>query len=172
VLIWPLIVALVALGGLNLHALKSGYFWPLAATLTLPLILGAALLAGGRRVSILNRAQMASTFSVHFIRSLVQQIAEFGLWWFSGALPSATACLQFVVLQLLITRLPLVPNKNLIFVGAGIAAAGLIKAPAAPIAAVLVIKPAFGLLAAIVVVGVPWLLDRSLFRAEPNAAVS
>ena len=45
---------------------------------------------------------------------------EFGLWELSGALPSAVACLQFVALRLVVTRVPLVPNKDLIFVGAGI----------------------------------------------------
>jgi hypothetical protein len=84
---------------------------------------------------------------------------EFGLWEVSGALPSAVACLQFVALRLIVTRLPLVPNKDLVFVGAGIAAAGLVDTSATPVASVLVILAAADLLLGCMVVGLPWALD-------------
>ena len=73
---------------------------------------------------------------------------EFGLWELSGALPSAVACLQFVALRLVVTRLPLVPNKDLIFVGAGIAAAGMAHVSVTPVATVLVILAAADLILA------------------------
>ena len=73
---------------------------------------------------------------------------EFGLWQLSGAMPSAVACLQFVALRLVVTRLPLVPNKDLVFVGAGIAAAALAKVSVTPVATVLVILAAADLILA------------------------
>jgi hypothetical protein len=171
IMVWLMFLALVTMGGLNLSAVLSHYAWIAAFAVTVPLVLSLALIVGGQRVSILSRAQMASTFCIQLARSFVDLSSEFGLWWFSGALPSVGVCLQFVALQMLVTRLPFIPGKGLLFAGAGIAAAGLIKVPAPPVAAVLVIRPAFHLLVALVLVGIPWLFDRTLFQQEADQAV-
>ena len=70
------------------------------------------------------------------------------------------ACLQFVALRLVVTRLPLVPNKDLVFVGAGIAAAGMAKVSVTPVATVLVILAAADLVLACEFAGLPWLLEQ------------
>jgi hypothetical protein len=124
---------------------------------TVPLILSAGLLLGHRKLTALSRAQIAATFAIHFTRSLLVLAVEFGLWELSGALPTAVACLQFVALRLVVTRLPLVPNKDLIFVGAGIAAAGLANMSVTPVATVLVILAAADLILAATVASIAWL---------------
>jgi hypothetical protein len=172
VLIWPMLLAFAAGGGISVPALKSGYLWALAFAVTVPLGLSLVLVIGGRRVSTLSRMEMAATFSLHLLRSAVQQASEFALWWFSGAVPSAITCLQFVALQFLISRLPLVANKNLLLAGAAIIAAGLLKIEAPPVAAVILIRQAFGLLAAFAVVGVPAFFDRTLIRDEVDPAAT
>ena len=58
----------------------------------------------------------------------------------------------------MVTRLPLVPNKDLIFVGAGIAAAGMAKMAVTPVATVLVILAAADLVLAASVATITWLL--------------
>jgi hypothetical protein len=78
------------------------------------------------------------------------------------------ACLQFVALRLVVTRLPMVPNKDLIFVGAGIAAAGLTQVSVTPIATVLVILAAADLILAGSFAGLPWVLQQ--LRRQPDAA--
>src|ERR1700744_1824105 len=93
--------------------------------LSVRVTLCAGLFLGHRKFTALSRRQIATTFAIHFGRAALVLAVEFGLWELSGALPSAVACLQFVALRLVVTRLPLVPNKDLIFVGAGIAAAGM-----------------------------------------------
>jgi hypothetical protein len=103
---------------------------------------------------------MATTFGIHFTRSALVLAVEFGLWELSGALPTAVACLQFVALRLIVTRLPLVPNKDLIFLGAGIAAAGMTNVAVTPVATVLVILAAADLILAATVASLAWLLDR------------
>jgi hypothetical protein len=103
---------------------------------------------------------MATTFGIHFTRSASVLAVEFGLWELSGALPTAVACLQFVALRLIVTRLPLVPNKDLIFLGVGIAAAGMTNVSVTPVATVLVILAAADLLLAATVASLAWLLDR------------
>jgi hypothetical protein len=59
-----------------------------------------------------------------------------------------------------VTRLPLVPNKDLVFVGAGIAAAGMAKVSVTPVATVLVILAAADLILALGFAGLPWLLEQ------------
>jgi Na+/H+-dicarboxylate symporter len=56
--------------------------------------------------------------------------------------------------------MPLVPNKDLIFVGAGIAAAGMAHVPVTAVATVLVILAAADLVLAATVASLAWLLDR------------
>jgi hypothetical protein len=77
------------------------------------------------------------------------------------------ACLQFVALRLVVTRLPLLPNKDLVFVGAGIAAAGMTKLSVTPVATVLVILAADDLILALSFAGLPWLLEQLRGKAEP-----
>jgi hypothetical protein len=53
-----------------------------------------------------------------------------------------------------------VPNKDLIFVGAGMAAAGMTNLSVTPVASVLVILAAADLVLAATVATFAWLLDR------------
>jgi hypothetical protein len=131
-----------------------GQTWLYVLVGIVPLILCAALLLGHRKVTVLSRRQLAATFGIHFLRACLVLGIEFGLWQLSGALPGAVASLQFVALRLVITRLPLVPNKDLIFVGVGIAAAGAANAAVTPVATVLVILAAADLVLAATVAGI------------------
>ena len=99
-------------------------------------------------------------------------LVEFAMWEVSGALPNAVACLQFVALRLIVTRLPLVPNKDLVFVGAGIAAAGLVNVAITPVATVLVILAAADLLLGCVLIGLPWALEVLLLRRKNEEAAT
>jgi hypothetical protein len=71
-----------------------------------------------------------------------------------------------VALRLVVTRLPLIPNKDLIFVGAGIATAGLAKMAVTPVATVLVILAAADLILAGSVAAITWLLARNEWQAR------
>jgi hypothetical protein len=126
----------------------------------LPIVLCLALVIGGRRVTTLSRGEIASTFAIHVARSFAVLSLELALWWLSGALPSARICLEFVALRLLLTRLPLVPSKDLLFVGVGMAAAGLMNLSAPKVAAVLVTITAFTQLQELVLVGLPWFFEQ------------
>ena len=127
---------------------------------------------GHRRVTTPSRGEVASTFAIHLGRSIAVLSLEFALWWLSGALPSAAACLEFVGLRLPITRLPLMPSKDLLFVGIGIAAAGLTDVSAPKVASVLVIMTGFSQLLEFVVVGLLSLFDRFQLRRGVDQASS
>jgi len=159
-MIYVMVLTLLAGGGLHIPVALSAHGWLYGLIGSVPLILCAGLVLGHRKLTALNRKQLAATFAIHFTRSLLVLAVEFGLWELSGALPSAVACLQFVALRLVVTRLPLVPNKDLIFVGAGIAAAGMTNLSVTPVATVLVILAAADLILAATVASLALLLDR------------
>ena len=156
VMVYLLLLLLLATGGLRFPAAMGTNVWLYVLAGTVPLILPAALVLGHRKLTALSRHQMATVFAIHFSRAAMVLGVEFGLWELSGALPSAVASLQFVTLRLVVTRLPLVPNKDLIFVGAGIATAGLAKMAVTPIATVLVILAAADLVLAGSVAAITW----------------
>ncbi len=156
-MVYLMVLALLAGDGLKIPAGLSAHGWIYALAGTVPLILCAGLVLGHRKLTQLSRVQIAITFAIHFTRAASVLAVEFGLWALSGALPTAMACLQFVALRLVVTRLPLIPNKDLIFVGAGIAAAGLANVSVTPVATVLVILAAADLILAATVASLAWL---------------
>lgn len=167
-----MLLLFVVTGGVRLPAVATGITWVAIVILSLPLILGIALFTGGKKITALSRADIATTFGIHFARCIIKLSLEFAIWWFSGALPSAVACFQFVALRLLVTRLPMVPNKDLVFVGVGLAAAGVLNVSAPKVAAVLVIMTAVGLIQDLVLVGVPWLLEQFQVRRSADQTAS
>lgn len=154
---------LAATGALPV-TMVAGQGWTVALGVIVPVTLCAMLVAGGRRATVLTRPEIGWTFAIHLLRGLTGLGLEFALWWFSGALPSAIACLEFVALQLLVTRLPIVPNKALIYAGAGIWLSGYLGIPAPPVAAVLIIAAAFDQIAGLGTVGLPWLIHEYSLR--------
>lgn len=165
--VWLMLVVLVASGAMKLPTFLYGNSWTFAWIGSLPLVLSLALIVGGRRVTTLSRGEMVTTLAIHLARTVIALLLEFALWWLSGALPSAVVCVEFVALRLLVTRLPLMANKDLLFVGAGIAAARYLDLSAPRVAAVLVILTAFDQLQQFVLVGLPWLLKR--FQIQRSA---
>ena len=160
-MVFILAAILMAVGGLHLPALPgSKYLYVLAGTA--PLVLCAGLIAAHRKMTVLSRRELATVFGIHFTRACLVLSIEFGLWQLSGALPNWIASLQFVALRLVITRLPVVPNKDLIFVGAGLAAAGAAHAAVTPVATVLVILAAADLMLAATVAGLTALPGRMM----------
>jgi hypothetical protein len=168
-MVWLVLIALLLGGGFQIPQVAMDHRWLDVLLGTVPLIICAALVIGHRKLTVLSRAQIAQTFGIHFLRSFSVLVVEFAMWEVSGALPSAIACLQFVALRLVVTRLPLLPNKDLIFVGAGIAAAGLVKVSVTPVATVLVILAAADLILGCVVVGLPWGLEHFFLRRKRAA---
>lgn len=159
-MLYLMTLLLLATGGLHIPPSISAHGWIYLLIGSVPLILCGALVLGRRRFTALTPGEIAVTFLIHFTRAMLALGLEFWLWQLSGALPSAVASLQFVALRLVVTRLPLVPNKDLVFVGAGIAAAGMAKVSVTPVATVLVILAAADLILALTFAGAPWLFEQ------------
>ncbi len=161
VMVWVMLLALLEGRIISLPALTDSHIWGGVSAASLPVVLCLVLVAGGKKVTALSRGDIAATFTIHIVRSIAALSLDFLLWWISGALPTAALCLEFVALRLLVTRLPLVPNKDLVFVGVGIVASGPLDVSASKVAAVLVISEAFTQLQNFLVVGIPWFLSRN-----------
>jgi hypothetical protein len=172
VMVWAMLAAVLAGGGMELPAFFVSNRWTLISVGSLPLLLCLALVAGGRRVTSLTRGEIVSTFAVHLARSAAVLALEFVTWWLSGALPSAAVCLDFVALRLVITRLPFLPNKDLLFVGLGIAAAEFADLSKPAVAATLVIMTAFQQILEFVLVGLPWIVSEIRIRCNTGAAAT
>ena len=166
-MLYLMTLVLLASGGLHIPAGISAHGWLYLLIGSVPLILCSVLVLGRRKLTALTTGQIAGTFAIHFTRAALVLGVEFFLWQLSGALPSAVASLQFVALRLVVTRLPLVPNKDLVFVGAGIAAAGMAKVSVTPVATVLVILAAADLILALAFAGLPWLLEQLRRKGTP-----
>ncbi len=168
VTVWLVLLALLSAtragGGAPLPALLTDNAWKLGSVAALPLVLCVALIALGRRVTSLTRRQIAATFLLHLARSLIALSLEFLLWRLSGALPTTALCLQFVGLHLVVTRLPLAPRKDLLFVGLGMAAAGAMGTDSPAVAAVLILLTATEQVLELGIVGVPWLMETRFGR--------
>ncbi|HEY2444688.1 MAG TPA: hypothetical protein VGI20_03010 [Rhizomicrobium sp.] len=162
-----MLLALVVGGDTKLAAILPADSRTLALIGSLPILLCLALVTGGSKVTALSRSEVASTFGIHIARSVIALFLEFSAWWLSGALPSAGVCLEFVALRQVVTRLPLIPAKDLFFVGIGMAAAGFMNVSATKVAAALVMMTGFSQLQEFALVGFPWLLEQ--FRDKQRA---
>jgi hypothetical protein len=158
VTVWLMLLAVVLSGEMRLPVRPSALVWLCLGLTLLPLPLCVVLVAARRKLTTLSLAQLGATFAIHFGRSLLSQGLQFVLWLLSGALVSPSLCLDFVVLRLLVSRLPFVPGKDLVFVGAGLAAAQLLDVSPPAVAAALMTMITGELLLNLGLVGLPWLI--------------
>ena len=159
IVLWVMLLVLVVAGIVKIPVVSRGTWWVVAAG-SLPLVFAAALFLGQKKLTQTSRKDMVITFLLHFTRALTVMGLEYCTWLFSAALPTTGDCLKFVALRLLVTRLPLVPNKELVFVGVGVAAAGFMHISTPHVAAVLVLITVIDRCQDLLIVGLPWLLEQ------------
>ncbi|GAJ30299.1 hypothetical protein [Acidomonas methanolica] len=166
-MVWVVVLIFLLSSGASLPLLTGSRHWMLLGASTLPLLPCLVLMVAGARLTRLTRQEMLWTFGIHFARSFVTLILEFASWWLSDALPSAFVCFEFVALRLIVTRLPLVPGKDILFVGLGLEAAGMMDLSRPKVAATLIIMAAFQQVMDFAVVSVSWLITH--LRADRSA---
>ena len=155
-LLGAVLVLLAASGALSLLHLGAKSFWALLVLGSVPVILVLVLILGGRRTTTLAYRDMARIFAIHLVRATAVLSLRFLMWDFSGALPSAFACLEFVTIGFVVTRVPVLPNKGLVYAGAAIVAAGALHIPQSGVAAVVVIENVAFQLASMAVIAHAW----------------
>jgi hypothetical protein len=156
------LILLLALDGKALSGFSLAGSWTIFAFSFVPLALCIALVIGGGRLTTLTRGEMASTFALHLLRSGTVLFFTYLCWFFSGALPTAALCLDFVVLRQLITRLPIVPSKPLLYAEVALVAAGSMNVSQPRVAAVIIITTIISQVLGIIGVAAPWLIEKFL----------
>lgn len=154
------LLATAIVAPLQFSMFSVAHDWLYVAVGIFPVGLCIALVVARRRITVLEPRQIATVFAVHLVRGLVTQLLQLAVWIISGALGSIEVCLTFVLLRLLISRLPIGSNKEIIFVGAGLVAADTMYLSVQPVAALLVIMTASQLAFDLILVGLPWLASR------------
>jgi hypothetical protein len=125
-------VALVAAPFLGRLAIPFPGWWPiagLAAVLSAPIV---ALAARGRLLH-LPAEQLRTVAALHAGRAIFANLATLMLWHLALPEVPALTWLVLIATKLLVTRLPLVSNKELVFAGIALVLLG----PATPLAALM-----------------------------------
>lgn len=83
-------------------------------------------------------------FSIQVVRSIVGQGLMIAMW--AAAMPEVAlrVWLTYSALSIIITRLPFIPNRDLIFLGAGVSLAGSVSVSEAGIAGMLAVTTVLG----------------------------
>lgn len=145
---------LFAHDGVEALRLPAGVvFWGFASIAALA---AATLLAGlfQRHILSVDRAQARATFWAHLARFVLGSLLQ-ALQW-AVVFPEApfTIWLWFLALQLAVSRIPVLPNRDLVFVGLSLSLAHAVNAPEAAVAAMFVMSAALMQVANMAVIGV------------------
>ena len=132
------IIVLATTGGLQagLDALPGGGLLFLLA-FSSSLILSVTVIALHRRLIALPAGKLQLILSVHGARTVLILFLHAAMY--AVALPGAplSAWLMFLALQLVLSRIPFIPNQDLVFLGAALSLAPLVNASEAALAGML-----------------------------------
>jgi hypothetical protein len=119
--------------------------------------------------TVLSKDQLAFAFGLHLVRTAIGYAIVVSLW--SLALPSVPlrVWLNFLALRLLISCVAMLPNRELLWLSAGVGIAGVMDLPQAGVAAMLITMTAGEYICHLVFVGLPTLMNRvKLALAAPE----
>jgi len=109
--------------------------------LTLPAFVSLILARWGK-VMRLDGPTAVAIFIIHSLRLLAGQVVLILQWWLVFPAASFNTLTLLLALQMVIGRLPLLPNRDLLFVGMGISVSHSLALPEASFASVLVTSSA------------------------------
>lgn len=116
--------------------LDSGLGKMLAGALIAAFLLPVLLRFRKSVISVPGRIA-ASVFGIHMVRISVVLLLQAVQWWVVLPDQSWTTWLLYLTAQMVISRLPFIPNRDLLFLGAGLEMSNAIDGPRAAMAGVL-----------------------------------
>ena len=170
-LLSSLLIYLAVSGNWAIPLLPADSLWVALAAAAVPTGLFALVLIARRIPTVLSGRQLAFAFSVHAVRTAIGYTLLVSIW--SVALPSVplSLWLNFLALRLLVSSLAILPNRELLWLGAGVGLAGIMDMPSAGIAAVLITMTAGEYICHLLFVGLPTLISKlRLAFAAPRTA--
>jgi hypothetical protein len=118
-----LLLCLIALP-LGYQLVPAGYLAPILASLVVAVLISGGFLLFSRRIFSLQRSQLWVIFAIHAVRLVSSTVLLAFAWHF--AMPSVPVGMWLLLSagRLLVSRLPFLPNKDLVFAGAAIMVVG------------------------------------------------
>jgi len=126
----------------------------LAFATVIPII---AYVIARKRMTIFSTSDLTFVFTIHLIRSILNNGLAVLAWSQGLADASLLSLLELLALRLVVSRVPFLGNKDLVFLGTGFGLAAAINLPQAGIAAVLLAALTVDQLLNFVCVGLPLL---------------
>jgi len=142
-----LIAGLVAGGyGTVLASIDPDVVYALIAVATLSILVPLLLLVFRGKLLAVGRRALAAIMVAHVVRILLVLALQVVQW--STALPQVPVAqwMLFLAAQMLVTRLPFLPNRDIVLMGLGVALAPLISAPQSHVASMFVAAGALSLI--------------------------
>lgn len=114
------------------------------ASLILIVVLGILLIRFRRFVIVMPVKTALGVFSIHTVRLIIMHAVN--VWMYYIVLPDTPLYVWFTLLsiEIILSRIPLLPNRDLIFTGIGISVAGTLDMTAAEIGGILIAKSIAG----------------------------
>jgi len=95
------------------------------------------------RFMLFGTGTAMAVLAAHLTRFLVIQLLQLALWMLQLPTASLNALATLLALQMLVGRIPLLPSRDMLFVGAGISLSGTLALPSAAVASLLVTASLF-----------------------------
>ena len=116
----------------------------LIATLILIMVSGILMIRFRRFVIAMPVKTAFSVFSIHTVRLIIMHAIN--VWMYYIVLPDTPLYVWFTLLsiEIVLSRIPVLPNRDLIFTGIGISMAGTLEMTAAEIGGILIAKSVAG----------------------------
>ncbi|MEO1149892.1 MAG: hypothetical protein AAFW83_02780 [Pseudomonadota bacterium] len=123
--------------GAGLAALPGGGGILFVLAFTSSLVLSVTVINLRGRLIALGPEKLRSVFAIHGARTVLIVVLHAAMY--AAALPGAplSAWLMFLALQLVLSRIPFIPNQDLVFLGAALSLAPLVNASEAALAGML-----------------------------------
>jgi len=135
------VIAIVAVSGMLVESLKHlppGTLFLFIAAFTTAFCLSVIVIIFRKRLIALSSKKMSTLMGIHTMRTFLILLLHAGMY--AAALPTAplNAWLMFLALQLVLSRIPLIPNQDLVFLGVALSLSSIVGASEAAVAGMLV----------------------------------
>ncbi len=109
--------------------------WALVAMLSVSVMLIPIAIKFRKHLIALPRSKVRKVLTVHAVRLLTQESLQVCYWMVVLPFVPLSAWLTFTAAQMLLTRVPLLPNKDLMLLGLGITLASVVNVPSTAVTA-------------------------------------
>jgi len=161
----------LALPGLARELVASDARWLVGGATVLVVVLGG-LAAVVRGWSSIGRKVARRLLAIHAARFVVEQALLIALWRVAAPVVPWSAWFAYAAVSLVVSRIPLITNRELVFASVGIGMASRLTLPVEPIAATMLVVAGASKLGTVLVYLWDWIRRKPLTRPAPLVATA